>query len=370
MPVDGSVEGDAGGDAIPVDVRPVACGDGHRDPGEACYGAPLSFANDVAFEPQLADIDGDGDLDLMFADGTNVRYFAQQSGQFEATRKTALATSAAFVRAFNIGGDARLEMIAAEIGGIATFQTSGTSSVYTSAIAATEAGVKAGVLELGTITGGSTPNVISSYADKIFIGSYNTSMQLTNVTEHSVVKTSALAVGALDADAFEDIVVASVNGIVVFRGKAAGLEPVTDTSHDALANGVGIGDMDGDGVADIIFTDAGTAGTLGWMRGLGGATFAAAQTKTVADLGGDLAITDVDGDGLADVVTARVRAAPAVLVFHGRSDGTFGDAIELPLSLSIVSTLHARSDYNGDGVADIVVAQTNPGSIVVYPSTP
>ena len=133
---------------------------------------------------------------------------------------------------------------------------------------------------------------------------------------------------------------------------------------------VGIGDMDGDGVADIMFTDSGSAGTLGWMRGLGGVTFAAAQTKSVANLGSDLAIVDVDGDDLADVVTARVRGVPAVLVFHGRADGTFGDPIELPLSLSSVSTLHANADYNGDGVADIVVSQSTSGSIVVYPSTP
>jgi hypothetical protein len=372
MPVDGSTaDTPPGDDASDIDARPVACDDGHRDPGETCYGAPISFdGGDSAYETQLADIDGDGDLDLVFATGTQLSVLSQQGGTFATTPSNGPAAVGNRFRALNVGGDSRLELISGDTSGISTWQTSGTSSAYTSTFANTEATVSPVGIELAKVTGGALPEVVSVYGDKIFVGTYNTSLVLTNASNRSVTKIAAFAVGALDADNFADVAIAAVEGIVVFRGTATGLDTVIDTPHDILANGIAIGDIDADGTSDIIFAKGGTSGSINWMRGLGNTTFAAAQTKPMPNMGSDIAVADIDGDGRADVIGGRVRGTLAVLVFHGQADGTLADPVELPYPYATMSSLYANADYNGDGVVDIVTSVSTTGEIAVYPSTP
>jgi adhesin/invasin len=372
MPVDGSTTDTPGDDAAPdVDAPPAACGDGNRDPGEACFGTPISLdGGDAAFDAQLADIDGDGDLDVVFSSDTQVSFFAQQGGTFATTISNGPASTAATLRIANLGGDARLEVITGDVGGISTWQTSGTSTAYATTFAATEAGVKTAGVELASVTGAAIPDVVSVYGDKIFVGTYNTSLVLTNTSNRSVVKISSLATGALDGDNLADVAIAGVNGIVAFRGTAAGLDIVADTPHDELASAVAIGDVDADGVGDIVFTRSGTSGYIGWMRGLSNMTFAPAVTKAVPDIGNDLVIADIDGDGHPDAVSGRVRGTLAVLVFHGKADGTLADPVELAYPFTILSSISAKADYTGDGVVDIVTTSANTGEIAVYPSTP
>ena len=371
MPADGPAA-DTGEDAaLEVDAAPAVCADGHRDPGEACFGPPITRdAGDSAEEAQLADVDGDGDLDLVFTTGLGLAYLPYEAGAFATSPVAGPAVTGSKFRAFNAGGDSRLELITGDVGGVSTWQTSGTSTAYTSTFAATLATVKPTAFELAKVTGAALPDVVSSYGDDIFIGTYNTSMVLTNATNRNVYKTSAIATGALDGDAFADVAVAAVGGIVVFRGGAAGLSAVIDTPHDTLVNGLAIADLDGDGTSDLVFTDSGTSGSIGWMRGLGNMTYAAAETKSVANLGFDIAITDVDGDGRADVVGARVRGTLAVLVFHGQANGTLGDPVELPYPFATLTSLYANADYTGDGVADIVTSVRTTGEIAIYPSQP
>ncbi|MFN0246230.1 MAG: FG-GAP repeat domain-containing protein [Kofleriaceae bacterium] len=372
MPGDGSTTSDAGDDAAPeTDAPPAACGDGVRNPGEACFGTPFSLdGGDSAREAQFADVDGDGDLDLLFATGTQLSYFPQQSGTFATTPSDGPPITGSRFRAANIGGDARLELIGAGTGSISTWQTSGTSTAYTSTVATTEVSISPAGVELAKITNSATPEVVSAYGDKIFLGTYNTNMVLTNVSDRGVVKISALATGALDSDAFDDVAIAAVGGIVVFRGTSTGLDTVITTPQLTSASGIAIGDLDADGVADLIFAKSGTSGSLNWMRGLGNMTFAAVQTKAIANLAGDIVVTDIDGDGRVDVIGGRSRGTLAVLVFHGKSDGTFTDPVELPYPFATMSSISANADYNGDGVADIVTTVSSTGEIAVYPSWP
>ncbi len=370
MPVDGSTTDMSEDSEGPIDAAPAACNNGQREAGETCYGTPISFdGGDFAYDAQLVDIDGDGDLDLVFADQTQLLYFVQQSGTFATSPSMGpLITSARF-RAANIGGDARLELISGDSGGISTWQTSGTSSAYSSTSAPTEGVFKPAGIEIAKITNGATPEVVSVYNDKIYIGTYNASMVLTNASNRSVTKISGFAVGALDADSFADVAVIAAAGVVVFRGTATGLDPLIDTSYDTVANDIAIGDIDGDGVADLVVADAGTSGSISWMRGLGDATFAAAQTKAITNLGSSIAVADIDGDGNADVIAGRTRASLAVLVLHGNADGTLSDPVELPYPYARLDQISV-ADYNGDGVVDIVASMPTTGEIALYPSTP
>ncbi|MGE0400972.1 MAG: FG-GAP repeat domain-containing protein [Kofleriaceae bacterium] len=369
-PADGAADG--GGDATAqIDAPPAACGDGRRDPGEACYGVPALFdGGDVTYDAQLADIDGDGDLDLLFLIGDEYKYVAQQGGQFAAANQNGPTTFATRMRAVQLAGDARLELVdAGET--ITTWRTSGTSTSYTSTTSAMQTGVLR-AFDVASVTGAAIPNVIALYNDSIVVGTYNpTTLALSTVAERSMPQARALAVGDINGDVYMDVVGAGANGIVLYRGKSGGLEQVTDTGQDVPVDGVAIGDIDGDDVPDIAFVVKGSSGQLGVMRGLGGAAFAAPVTMSAASLGPTIQVADVDGDGRDDVIATRVKTASnAILVAHGKPDGTLADPIAIPIAVTDIDYLHAEADYNGDGAPDIVATELNTETIAVFASTP
>jgi FG-GAP-like repeat/FG-GAP repeat len=111
---------------------------------------------------------------------------------------------------------------------------------------------------------------------------------------------------------------------------------------------VAIGDLNGDGIQDVV-----TSGSAGVSVMLGDRKdgFGRPVVYPVPHRCCELALADVNGDGVPDVV---VPADKAVEVLVGRGDGTLSDPVAYPT--------HGRSgaigvgDVNGDGHPDLVVA--------------
>lgn len=125
------------------------------------------------------------------------------------------------------------------------------------------------------------------------------------------------------------------------------------------------GDVDGDGVAEIIAaTGAGEAPRVRVYESTGTLRtefFAYAELF----LGGvHVAVGDVDGDGVAEIVTGpRNGGGPQVRIFdqNGQPEGqffAFDSADRLGVQVSVVDT-------NGDGTAEIVATEGRGGSSVV-----
>ncbi len=133
------------------------------------------------------------------------------------------------------------------------------------------------------------------------------------------------------------------------------------------------GDLDGDGIADLIVSGpqhndgSGRGGSVHVFHSEGGAFEAPVQTLAadtrVDYFGHDVTSADLDGDGFVDlVVGARlmdvgVNDSGAVLVYRGRPDGTFEEAPDYVLG-GVRGGDHlgwtvAVCDFNGDGLLDI-----------------
>lgn len=157
------------------------------------------------------------------------------------------------------------------------------------------------------------------------------------------------------------------------------------------------GDADGDGTIDLAVAcgtvldgQAGTGGVLVFVSPSGTALSASdAQAVVVEDaatevLGSGLAMGDLDGDGRADLSATRIRtdrSQSAVLLWSGqRMEGTLGvdDADRAwtdSAGGSATGVLSFQDDLTGDGALDLVAgwatwpATTAEGRVVVVPGT-
>lgn len=130
------------------------------------------------------------------------------------------------------------------------------------------------------------------------------------------------------------------------------------TAVQALA----IGDIDGDGTADIV--SSGSDGVRVY-RGLGGGRFGAASVRTSATQGAtynDINVTDLNGDGVLDIVAT---GGSTIGVSLGVGDGTF--RAEVTIATSSITEIPSvqLGDLNGDGKSDLVVVGTDGSGLTV-----
>jgi hypothetical protein len=138
-------------------------------------------------------------------------------------------------------------------------------------------------------------------------------------------------------------------------------QPARDTPV-SVGTGLGphdmaVADFDRDGRMDLAATSG--SGGLSVFTGNGDGTFAGERMLPPA-FGSQIEAADVNADGAADlVVPGTSSAAPVVMVYLGRGDGTFQPPKTTALPAVGVSAKVA--DVNGDGRADLLLSAPSGG---------
>lgn len=162
-----------------------------------------------------------------------------------------------------------------------------------------------------------------------------------------------------------------VSSDTVFAGEATDAVGFTTAVG---ASAIGAGDVDGDGRSDpIIGVPEATVGA-GRTVGFSGAGVASIQGIADADwtvagadtIGSSVGVGDVDGDGRADVLTAEQR--DRLWLVLGDGIGASIDVADADATIALgdveVGAIVVGDDVDGDGIADVVIASAEAGAWV------
>jgi len=181
----------------------------------------------------------------------------------------------------------------------------------------------------------------------------------------------SVAIGDLNGDGRADLAVANCdsNDVGVLLGQSDGTfsAPATYSSGGSNPFSVAIGDLNGDGLPDLAVANY-DSNNVGVLLGQPDGTFAAAATYSS---GGSnpcsVAIGDLNGDGLPDLAVANF-GSDNVGVLFGQSDGTLAGATYSSGGSSPFSV--AIGDLNGDGLPDLAVANFYSDDVAVLLGQP
>lgn len=172
-----------------------------------------------------------------------------------------------------------------------------------------------------------------------------------------------VAAGDVNHDGEDDVVVVGSTGpvFVALGGFSDGLQAADLTSVGAFAEGPGnccdrtrvlqLADINNDGNLDIAVT---MWARMAVMLGNGDGTFGGEilSPATGYDARG-MALGDLDGDGIVDLVANHAPGAWWLAFHKGNGNGTFQQGIVIPNSGSAIPSLFIR-DADGDGDLDVL----------------
>jgi len=400
------------------------------------FGVPTLYDSGgaMSFSIAIADLNGDGKLDLVVANGCTHSQDCRQEastvgvllGNGDGTFQPAQTYPIAGVLAIaDVNGDGKPDIVTAvnctplsftcDAGGAIGIRLGNGDGTFQDAVYYPSGGLGASSLAIADLNGDGKPDIaVSNTAITAFGPAGGVVGVLLNNGDgtfrsdgtYSVGSNPAasLAIADLNGDGKPDIVVASScptvaecdPNVEVLLGNGDGtfLSAAFYSSGGFTATSVAIGDFNGDGKPDIVVSNSSSCvnvascpsgnGAVGVLLGNGDGTFQSPVSYASGGFNANFVTTvDANGDGILDLVVLNECAdstctGGGIGVLLGNRDGTFQTAATQSSGInSSFPGAVAAADLNADGKQDVAIAQGCVGSadcvgvlLNIVPSSP
>ena len=341
----------------------------------------------------VADFDHDGKLDVVVVDAGNPATVWVVTGNNDGTfNTTPLQVS--------LGGPAGFDVFFADLNGDGQLDvtgnddTTGEQTVYLATSATTFAAAALystpdGMYDacnttIGDLTGDGKPEIISPNCQDnnitVFVnngdGTFQTGVYYSTAANAAAVYSNpeAVAIGDVNGDGVPDLIATNnyTGDVTVLTGNGDGTVNVPTIGFavgGAPVRPAIVADLNGDGLADVIVPD--DYYSLVYMKGYGDGTFQAAVNH-YSPIGGpgkgdgvDIATGDFNGDGLADVVLGNsTDPTIGITVFLSNPDGTLQPGVNYGSGGGMQYV--AVADLDGDGILDIAATDYDNGWVQIF----
>ena len=346
----------------------------------------IATSADAAHSVFAADMDGDGDMDIISASllDNTIAWYENNGAADPSWTASDIATSAAgaiSVFAADMDGDGDMDIISASYNDdtIAWYENNGAADPsWTASDIATSADGARSVFAADLDGDGDMDIVSASVNDDTIAwyknnGAADPSFTAADIATNADGAYSVFAAD-MDGDGDMDIVSASYNDdtIAWYENNGASNPSWTKAVIATSADGpwsVYAADMDGDGDMDIVSASS-YDDTIAWYENNGASdpSWTAADIATSAESATSVYVADIDGDGDMDIISSsQSDNTIAWYENNGASDPSF-TAADIATDKDGAMSVFA-ADMDGDGDMDIVSASANDDTIAWYENT-
>ena len=362
-------------------AKKVCVVDFERDPSTWFTGflaqRVITTAADGPHEVHAADLDGDGDMDVLSAsdDDDKIAWYANDGfGGFSAQRViTTAANGAHSVRAADLDGDGDLDVLSGSRHDdkVAWYANDGIGRFSAQQVITRNADGAHSVHAADLDGDGDVDALSASYNDRKIAWYRNDSTG--EFSAQQVITRSANGAGSvhaadLDGDSDLDVLSASWhdNKIAWYRNDGAGgfsTQQVITRSANGT-HSVHAADLDGDGDMDVLSASL-DDDKIAWYRNDGVGGFSAQLVITTdADGASSVHAADLDGDGDMDVLSASLDD-DKVAWHRNDGNGVFSEQRVITRDADGAASVHA-ADLDGDGDMDVLSASFYGDEIAWY----
>lgn len=343
---------------------------------------PISMEPFLTAGVALGDIDGDGDIDMIEANGrhwpqANYVYFNADNRRLSARYQLEPMERTSYrVRLADLDGDGDLDIIQASDKMRNQIHLNDGKGKFGPALFFGSVASNTRSIEVADINQDGAPDILEvsrGTQNLIFLNNGTGSFPTMAGDEREPLsfgavedRTLNVAVADMNGDGLMDLVMANRDGdaneILMRLGGMRFGRPVVFGSGSDDTRGVAVADMNGDGLPDIVTANIGEANAIILNRGDG--RFELAHTFGAED-GQSYAIvaTDLDNDQDIDIVIGNSNGHSRVFLNDGQGDLSMNAEIGSGRDRTYAV---AVGDLNGDGRPDIVFGNSGSANVAYY----